>query len=181
MQVGGVPSDEDAFSSSSPSLILPLLAPQKTGKGRLIISRRSMETAFAAVCKAYVPRPGHPMSRTREEVTALAQVCCTAWDASVMSYSRGCRGRRGLDDGMRQVWLGLLGVSAVSRLMGVPWVCLGGSNKIMSLRPFNLDLVHDQANIHFPFVSRTVTRWWDVSNGPVVKLADFSTGCFGGV
>lgn len=33
-----------------------------------------METAFAAVCKAYVPRPGQPMSRTREEVTALAQV-----------------------------------------------------------------------------------------------------------
>ncbi|CAM9944510.1 unnamed protein product, partial [Ectocarpus fasciculatus] len=32
-----------------------------------------METAFAAVCKAYVPRPGQPMSRTREEVTALAQ------------------------------------------------------------------------------------------------------------
>ncbi|CAM9738054.1 unnamed protein product, partial [Ectocarpus sp. 4 AP-2014] len=41
-----------------------------------------METAFAAVCKAYVPRPGQPMSRTREEVTALAQAsfcyrrCC---------------------------------------------------------------------------------------------------------
>lgn len=43
-------------------------------KGRLVISRQSMETAFAAVCKAYVPRPGQPMSRTREEVAALAQV-----------------------------------------------------------------------------------------------------------
>ena len=52
----------------------PLVAPRRTAKGRLVISRQSMETAFAAVCKAYVPRPGQPMSRTREEVTALAQV-----------------------------------------------------------------------------------------------------------
>eukprot|EP00903_Cladosiphon_okamuranus_P011861 g11142.t1 len=51
----------------------PPPAPRKTSKGRLVISRQSMETAFAAVCKAYVPRPGQPMSRTREEVTALAQ------------------------------------------------------------------------------------------------------------
>ncbi len=60
-----------ATSSSSPQ---PPPAPRKTSKGRLVISRQSMETAFAAVCKAYVPRPGQPMSRTREEVTALAQV-----------------------------------------------------------------------------------------------------------
>lgn len=59
-------------ASSSPQ---PPPAPRKTSKGRLVISRQSMETAFAAVCKAYVPRPGQPMSRTREEVTALAQVC----------------------------------------------------------------------------------------------------------
>ena len=58
-------------TSSSPQ---PPPAPRKTSKGRLVISRQSMETAFAAVCKAYVPRPGQPMSRTREEVTALAQV-----------------------------------------------------------------------------------------------------------
>ncbi|CAM9812723.1 unnamed protein product, partial [Chrysoparadoxa australica] len=32
-----------------------------------------LETGFATVCKAYVSRPGQPMSRTREEVAALAQ------------------------------------------------------------------------------------------------------------
>lgn len=48
--------------------------PRKTSRGRLVISRRSMETAFAAVCKAFVPRPGQPVGRTREEVAALAQV-----------------------------------------------------------------------------------------------------------
>lgn len=67
---GGGTQVEHGASSSSPQ---PPPAPHKTTKGRLVISRQSMETAFAAVCKAYVPRPGQPMSRTREEVTALAQ------------------------------------------------------------------------------------------------------------
>lgn len=60
---------DDGYSSPAPALAL-----RRTPKGRVVISRHSMETAFAAVCKAYVPRPGQPMSRTREEVTALAQV-----------------------------------------------------------------------------------------------------------
>jgi hypothetical protein len=34
-----------------------------------MLSARSMEAAFASVCKAYVARPGQPMSRTREEVS----------------------------------------------------------------------------------------------------------------
>jgi hypothetical protein len=43
---------------------------QKLDKdGRLMLSARSMEAAFASVCKAYVARPGQPMSRTREEVS----------------------------------------------------------------------------------------------------------------
>lgn len=62
---------DERSSSSAPQ---PPPSPRKTTKGRLLISRQSMETAFAAVCKAHVPRPGQPMSRTREEVTALVQV-----------------------------------------------------------------------------------------------------------
>lgn len=68
--VGGLA--ERGGERGSPPQLPP--TPRKTSKGRLVISRQSMETAFAAVCKAYVPRPGQPLSRTREEVTALAQV-----------------------------------------------------------------------------------------------------------
>ncbi len=39
----------------------------------LCLSPFSIETAFTAVCKAYIPRPGQPSSRSREEVSALAQ------------------------------------------------------------------------------------------------------------
>ncbi len=39
----------------------------------LYLTPFSIEMAFTAVCKAYVPRPGQPSSRSREEVSALAQ------------------------------------------------------------------------------------------------------------
>lgn len=72
---GGTLFARDVTSASPAGVAHPIpFEPRKTAKGRLIISRGSMETAFAAVCKAYVPRPGQPMSRTREEVNALAQV-----------------------------------------------------------------------------------------------------------
>lgn len=70
-------NDDDVAADGSSSTETPATLPvplRTTAKGRLVISRQSMEVAFAAVCKAFVPRPGQPMSRTREEVTALAQV-----------------------------------------------------------------------------------------------------------
>jgi hypothetical protein len=41
--------------------------------GSLMVSQFSIEMAFSAVCKAHVPRPGQPNTRTREEVAQLAQ------------------------------------------------------------------------------------------------------------
>ena len=38
-----------------------------------LVSLEALETGLAMVCKASVPRPGTPVSRTKEEVTALAQ------------------------------------------------------------------------------------------------------------
>lgn len=96
---GGTKVVQDGPPASSPQ---PPPAPRKTTKGRLVISRQSMETAFAAVCKAYVPRPGQPMSRTREEVTALAQAsvcyrcccCCSRLRYSLQaSVARCCQWR----------------------------------------------------------------------------------------
>eukprot|EP00611_Tribonema_gayanum_P019554 TRINITY_DN340_c1_g1_i1.p1 TRINITY_DN340_c1_g1~~TRINITY_DN340_c1_g1_i1.p1 ORF type:complete len:585 (+),score=230.34 TRINITY_DN340_c1_g1_i1:199-1755(+) len=46
---------------------------ETNAQGRALLSWRSVEAAFASVCKAHVPRPGQPMARTREEVAALAQ------------------------------------------------------------------------------------------------------------
>ncbi|CAN0032033.1 unnamed protein product [Scytosiphon promiscuus] len=64
------PDADHAGASSSPQ---PFASPCRTAEGRLVISRHSMETALGAVCKAHVPRPGQPVGRTREEVTALVQ------------------------------------------------------------------------------------------------------------
>lgn len=38
-----------------------------------LLSLEGLETALGMVCKTSVPRPGNPISRTKEEVTALAQ------------------------------------------------------------------------------------------------------------
>ena len=42
--------------------------------GRFVLSVGCLETAFAAVCKAHVPRPTQPTSRTKEEVCCLEHV-----------------------------------------------------------------------------------------------------------
>ncbi len=47
--------------------------PSMEENGSLYLSPSSIEMAFTAVCKAYVPRPGQPPRRSREEVSALAQ------------------------------------------------------------------------------------------------------------
>ncbi len=47
--------------------------PSMEEDGSLYLSPFSIEMAFTAVCKAYVTRPGQPVSRSREEVSALAQ------------------------------------------------------------------------------------------------------------
>lgn len=51
---------------------LPRVVTEDDGAFHLL-SLEGLETALGMVCKTSVPRPGVPVSRTKEEVTALAQ------------------------------------------------------------------------------------------------------------
>lgn len=52
----------------------PTLQQVSTDDGpKVVLSQSALEAGLAMVCKTHVQRPGTPVSRTREEVTALAQ------------------------------------------------------------------------------------------------------------